>query len=93
MLQLCVSHHDHGPGWNDQRNVFKTNVRLVASENFYPGQSPKYALGIFSACYKLAVLMGLAIQAFRYAAEPFFFSNASDKQSPAAFCQSQSLLS
>jgi O-antigen/teichoic acid export membrane protein len=47
-------------------------------QNFYPGQSPKYALGIFSACYKLSMLMGLAIQAFRYAAEPFFFSNATD---------------
>ena len=55
--------------------------------NFYPGQSSKYALGIFSACYKLSVLMGLAIQAFRYAAEPFFFSNASDKQSPALFAR------
>ncbi len=31
--------------------------------------------------------MGLAIQAFRYAAEPFFFSNASDKQSPALFAR------
>jgi O-antigen/teichoic acid export membrane protein len=56
-------------------------------ENFYPGQSPKYALGIFSACYKLSVLMALAIQAFRYAAEPFFFSNASDKQSPQLFAR------
>jgi O-antigen/teichoic acid export membrane protein len=55
--------------------------------NFYPGQSPQYALGIFSACYKLAVLMSLAIQAFRYAAEPFFFSNAADKQSPQLFAQ------
>ena len=55
--------------------------------DFYPGQSPKYALGIFSACFKLGVLMSLAIQAFRYAAEPFFFSNASDKQSPALFAK------
>lgn len=56
-------------------------------ENFYPGQSSKYALGVFSACYKLSVLMALAIQAFRYAAEPFFFSNASDKESPQLFAQ------
>ena len=55
--------------------------------NFYPGQSSKYALGVFSACYKLSVLMGLAIQAFRYAAEPFFFSNASDKESPQLFAK------
>lgn len=31
-------------------------------------------LGIYSACYKLSILMSLFIQAFRYAAEPFFFS-------------------
>jgi len=33
-------------------------------------------LGIYSACYKLSILMALFIQAFRYAGEPFFFSQA-----------------
>ena len=33
-------------------------------------------LGIYSACYKLSILMSLFIQAFRYAGEPFFFSYA-----------------
>ncbi|MEQ1638247.1 MAG: oligosaccharide flippase family protein [Methylococcales bacterium] len=33
-------------------------------------------LGIYSACYKLSILMSLFIQAFRFAAEPFFFSYA-----------------
>jgi O-antigen/teichoic acid export membrane protein len=31
--------------------------------------------------------MNLAIQAFRFAAEPFFFSNATDKNSPALFAR------
>ncbi|MCS6820001.1 MAG: polysaccharide biosynthesis C-terminal domain-containing protein, partial [Chitinophagales bacterium] len=39
-------------------------------------------LGIYSACYKLSILMNLFIQAFRYAAEPFFFAQASRKDSP-----------
>jgi O-antigen/teichoic acid export membrane protein len=56
-------------------------------ENFYPGQSSEYALGIFGACYKFGVLMNLAVQAFRYAAEPFFFSNATDKGSPTLFAR------
>lgn len=56
-------------------------------ENFYEGQSADYALGIFGACYKLAMLMSLAVTAFRYAAEPFFFSNAADKQSPELFAR------
>lgn len=33
-------------------------------------------LGIYSACYKLSILMSLFVQAFRYAAEPLFFSYA-----------------
>lgn len=56
-------------------------------ENFYPGQTSAYALGVFGACYKLAVIMNLAITAFRYAAEPFFFSNAVEKNSPQLFAR------
>ncbi len=33
-------------------------------------------LGIYGACYKLSIIMSLFIQAFRFAAEPFFFSQA-----------------
>jgi O-antigen/teichoic acid export membrane protein len=56
-------------------------------ENFYPGQDSEYALGVFGACYKFAVLMSLVVQAFRYAAEPFFFSHANDKSSPELFAK------
>ncbi len=56
-------------------------------ENFYEGKSSMYAIGVFSAAYKYAVIMNLAIQAFRFAAEPFFFSNAQDKSSPALFAK------
>ena len=53
--------------------------------NFYPGRTAEYAVGIFGACYKFGLFMNLTVQAFRYAAEPFFFSNASDKNSPTLF--------
>jgi O-antigen/teichoic acid export membrane protein len=56
-------------------------------EGFYGEHSSEYALGVFGACYKLAVLMSLAVTAFRYAAEPFFFSNAKDKNSPQLFAR------
>ncbi|NJM94774.1 MAG: polysaccharide biosynthesis permease, partial [Cytophagales bacterium] len=55
--------------------------------NFYPGMSQLAALGVFGACYKLSVFMTLTVQAFRYAAEPFFFSQAADKQSPLLFAR------
>ncbi len=33
-------------------------------------------LGIYGACYKVSIIMTIFIQTFRYAAEPFFFSQA-----------------
>lgn len=33
-------------------------------------------IGIYSACYKLAMLVSMFLQAYRYAAEPFFFNQA-----------------
>jgi len=47
-------------------------------KHLLPGdtQSNLAQIGIYSASYKLAMLMSLFTQAFRYAAEPFFFANA-----------------
>ncbi len=44
-------------------------------------------LGIYGACYKLAVLITLFIQAFRMGAEPFFFSHAKEKDSRETFAR------
>jgi O-antigen/teichoic acid export membrane protein len=52
---------------------------------FYPGKNSEYVQGVFAACYKFSVFMALVVQAFRLAAEPFFFSKASDKNSPVLF--------
>ncbi len=42
-------------------------------------------LGIFGACIKVAMLMAIFVQAFRYAAEPFFFSSFKQKDSKQMF--------
>ena len=39
------------------------------------------SLGLYQAAVKLAVIMNLFIQMFRYAAEPFFFKRSRDKDS------------
>lgn len=36
-------------------------------------------IGIYGACYKLSIIMSLFIQAFKFAAEPFFFSKMRNK--------------
>ena len=44
-------------------------------------------LGIYGANYKIAVLMTLFIQMFRYASEPFYFGNASKTNARIVFAQ------
>lgn len=46
------------------------------------GEALKYAegqVGIYSANYKLATVITIFLQAFRYAAEPFFFAQSKEK--------------
>lgn len=44
-------------------------------------------VGIYAACFKIAILMSLFIQAFNYAAEPFFFRNARREDAKAVYAQ------
>jgi len=60
-------------------------LKKYLPENFYPGLSNEAALGVYGAVYKLSVFMQLTIQAFRYAAEPFFFSQAQEKDATKGF--------
>ena len=46
-----------------------------------PEEIAKSQNGIYGACYKIAILMTIFIQAFRFAAEPFFFSHSKEKDS------------
>ncbi|GAB3930182.1 oligosaccharide flippase family protein [Larkinella terrae] len=57
-------------------------LRPLLPEGFYPGLTSEDALGIYGNCYKLSVFMALAIQSFKFAADPFFFSRAEDKNAP-----------
>ena len=53
----------------------------------YSIEKNKAQLGIYGANYKLAMLITLFGQAFRYAAEPFFFLNAKEKDSPKLYAR------
>jgi O-antigen/teichoic acid export membrane protein len=56
-----------------------------------PADAADAQIGIYGACYKLAVLITLFIQAFRMGAEPFFFSHAKEKNSAATFARIMNL--
>jgi len=59
----------------------------ILPANFYPGLDSREAAGVFGANFKLAILMNLVIQAFKYAAEPFFFKQSTDKNSPLLYAR------
>lgn len=46
-----------------------------------PEDIARFELGVYGQCYRIAMLMTIFTTAFKYAAEPFFFNNASDKNS------------
>ncbi|MBQ3722337.1 MAG: lipopolysaccharide biosynthesis protein [Bacteroidales bacterium] len=48
-----------------------------------PGEDGLVQLGIYGACVKIAMIMSLLTQAFRYAYEPIVFADNKDKNSPA----------
>jgi O-antigen/teichoic acid export membrane protein len=59
--------------------VNETIDRILLVHLLYDGSdasliAAKAEVGIYSACYKLAMLVTILIQAYRFAAEPFFFS-------------------
>ena len=66
--------------------VNETIDRILLKHILYDGvnvASLKYAegeVGIYSACYKLAMLVTILLQAYRYAAEPFFFAQMKNEE-------------
>lgn len=54
----------------------------ILPEGFYKGLTSDDAFSIYANVYKLSIFMLLVVQAYRYAADPFFFSKAEDKNSP-----------
>lgn len=56
--------------------INETIDRIMLKQLLYT-EGSDYAdeqIGIYSACYKLAMLVTILLQAYRYAAEPFFFN-------------------
>jgi O-antigen/teichoic acid export membrane protein len=64
--------------------VNETIDRIMLKRMLSPEYGETYALsevGIYSAVYKISIIITLFIQAFRFAAEPFFFAQAAKSES------------
>lgn len=53
----------------------------------YASDEAHAQLGIYGACVKVAMIMAMLTQAFRYAYEPFVFGHASDKDNKSTYAQ------
>jgi O-antigen/teichoic acid export membrane protein len=52
-----------------------------------PKDISTFQVGVYSACYKISILMTIFIQAYRYAAEPFFFAQAKEKDAKEVYAK------
>ena len=61
--------------------VNDTLDKIIIKELMDDKAAAQVAQGIYGGCNKIAVLMSIFIQAFRFASEPFFFGRAKEKDS------------
>lgn len=60
----------------------------IIFRHIYPNAAEGQAqLGIYGACSKIAMIMAMLTQAFRYAYEPFVFGKSKDKDSKTVYAQ------
>lgn len=60
--------------------INETFDRIILKK-LLPADIGMHELGVYGACYKISILMTIFIQAFKFAAEPFFFSHAKKEDS------------
>ena len=58
--------------------IANETVDRILLKYILPKDVAMYQLGIYGMCFKIAIVMSIFVQAFRYAAEPFFFARQKD---------------
>jgi O-antigen/teichoic acid export membrane protein len=58
--------------------IVNETIDRILLKYLSPSDIAMSQVGIYSACYKISIMMTIVIQAFKYAAEPFFFSQAKE---------------
>lgn len=61
--------------------ILNLNADKIIYTWLVPGQQGVEQLGVYGACVKVAAIMAMLMQAFRYAYEPFVFGSSKDKDS------------
>jgi O-antigen/teichoic acid export membrane protein len=67
--------------------IVNETIDRVLLKKLLPADIADSKAGIYSAFYKLSMFMTLFVQAFRYAAEPFFFQEAQEKDAKKTYAK------
>ena len=59
--------------------IVNETMDRVLLRRLSPPDIAQAQVGIYSACYKISIMMTIFVQAFKYAAEPFFFAKSKDQ--------------
>lgn len=57
----------------------------VALKHLLPEEQANFEIGVYGTFYRLSMIMTIFIQAFRYAAEPFFFAESKQKEAKSTY--------
>ena len=67
--------------------IINETMDRVFLRELLPSDVSEYWLGVYGNCFKMAIFIMLFIQAFRFAAEPFFFSHAKESNAPQTYAK------
>ena len=67
--------------------ILNQTADKILFPHIYPGEDAKMQLGIYGAASKIAMIMAMITQAFRYAYEPFVFGGAKEKDSKETYAK------
>ena len=67
--------------------ILNQTADKILFPHIYPGEDAKMQLGIYGAASKIAMIMAMITQAFRYAYEPFVFGSSSERDSKETYAK------
>ncbi|MBQ5984090.1 MAG: lipopolysaccharide biosynthesis protein [Bacteroidales bacterium] len=67
--------------------ILNQTADKILFPKIYPGEDANAQLGIYGAASKIAMIMAMITQAFRYAYEPFVFGNSRDRDSKETYAK------
>ncbi|MGB4491063.1 MAG: oligosaccharide flippase family protein [Bacteroidales bacterium] len=67
--------------------ILNNNIDRILLKNLLPPEIALHQMGVYGMVFKFSVIMSLAIQAFRYAADPFFFEQSKDSDAKGVYAK------